>query len=184
MKTCAGCSACCEIVPVKELGLEAFHRCPHQRPPYHAQGPGCGIYAARPYSCRSWSCAWLLADWPDIYRPDRCGLVIDPHFDLIRVNGREMQAAQVWAMPGHEEDYKKPEIVDLILSLITKAQCAVIWRMRDGTAMTFLRDPKTGQFGHSAPQPPTPNAEAVLGSTVERIARANFADITRRSRPK
>lgn len=174
-KTCGGCAACCETVPVKELGLEAFTRCPHQRPAFHAKGPGCGIYPTRPYSCRSWSCAWLEADWSDQYRPDRCGLVIDPNLDLIRVNGKEMKAAQVWAMPGHEGDYDKPEILDLLLSIIHGMKCAVIWRTRDGMGMAFVRDPKTGEVGRSAPMPPTENAEDILGTAAERIYRANWA---------
>jgi hypothetical protein len=101
--------------------------------------------------------------------------VIDPNLDLIRVNGREMKAAQVWAMPGHEGHYDKPEILDLLLSIIHGMKCAVIWRTRDGMGTVFLRDPKTGEFGRSAPQRPTANAEDILGTTVERFYRANWA---------
>jgi hypothetical protein len=175
-KTCGGCAACCETVPVKELGLGSFTRCPHQRPPFDISGPGCGIYADRPYSCRSWSCAWLEADWADEYRPDRCGLVIDPNYDLIRVNEREVRACQIWAMPGHEADYDRPEILDLLMSLITGAQCVVIWRTKDGMGTVFLLDPKTGALSRSAPVLPTPNADAILGTAVERIYRANFTN--------
>jgi Fe-S-cluster containining protein len=68
---CGGCTACCDVIGVKELGKPYFARC------YNVSASGCGIYADRPAACRKYRCAWhlgLLGDGAD-RRPDRCGVL-------------------------------------------------------------------------------------------------------------
>lgn len=173
-KTCSGCAACCETVPVREIGLPGHTRCPHQMGSFEARGPGCRIYAERPHSCKSWSCFWLTSDLPDRWKPNRCGLVINQNLDLIHINGQEVPAREIWVLPGHEDDWKtEDEIANLIYSLINYDGSAVMWRMANRLAITFWRDPKTGNFGRSKPTPSTPDHEHQLGSVPERMLKAD-----------
>lgn len=172
-RRCGGCTACCEIVSVKELGLKSFHGgCPHLATVLHARGPGCSIYAGRPASCRGWSCAWLVGppeEWRDDLRPDRCGFVVDTITDLIRVNGVEREAAQIWVAKGSEDAWRHDPANAVILAAVDTG-LYVLWRMWPGRlAITFGKDPVTGQIGHSAPTEFT--GDDVLGDEVERQRR-------------
>ena len=172
MKTCNGCGACCSVMPVKEIGLAEYTWCKHLGGAHEKGGVGCRIYETRPYSCRAWSCEWLKSDWPTEMRPDRFGVIVDENRDLIRVNGQEMPAAQLWALPGHEDDFKRDEVNGLICTIIEDQGLAVVWHMKGGVARVFLRDPKTGQIGMSAPQSATSNADDILGPVGARMWRA------------
>jgi hypothetical protein len=169
-KTCGGCTACCSVVPVRELGTKAWQRCPHVRTPPAAH-VGCSIYADRPGSCRLWICGWLGADWPDKLRPDRCGVIVDPAEDLIGINGRETVAARIWVLPGFEEAWNEDPVRTLILSIVD-AGYAVLWDMPpdpDGQrlARVFWKD-DAGRFSVG---PPTPATGSAL-SEAERYWRA------------
>src|SRR4051812_37019979 len=104
-RSCGSCSACCSTVPVREIGLRSYTRCPNLRGFPEARS-GCRIYETRPFSCRSWSCAWLAGDMDDELRPDRIGVVIDPIPDTIAANGITVPAAQFWVLPGFEDAWK------------------------------------------------------------------------------
>jgi hypothetical protein len=51
---CDGCTVCCKIMGVHELGKPVDTRCAHC-----AAGVGCTIYETRPQSCRTFDCVWL-----------------------------------------------------------------------------------------------------------------------------
>ena len=77
-------------------------------------------------------------------RPDRLGIVVDPAVDLIRVDGREMAAAQIWVRPGAEEVYRtSDDVATLIAALLhQKGIEAVLWRLPGNSgACAFLFDP-------------------------------------------
>lgn len=156
-KSCGGCTACCSTVPVKEIGLGAFIRCQHLRSPAESK-IGCSIYQTRPRSCLQWACTWLISDLPDEFKPNRIGVVVDPIPDMVRVYGEELVAAQLWVVPGHEEDWRdKPAVIDLIRSIF-RLGFAVLWRIKgegDGTQLArvmierdgkqFVSEPTLGQ---------------------------------------
>jgi len=167
-RSCGGCTACCQVVPVRELGLKAHQGCPHIRDILHAAGPGCGIYSKRPRSCRLWNCGWLESDWADDLRPDRCGVVVDPMLDLIKIDGVERPAAQLWVLRGHEEDYQKDPALALILAILRTGGVAVIWRLPDGMGRGFDLDADGKICSGIAPY----SNDAELGPSVERMARA------------
>lgn len=128
-KDCGSCTACCAVVPVKEIALAAFARCPHLRSPPDL-AIGCAIYPMRPRSCRTWSCSWLISDLPERYKPSRIGVVIDPIPDMIRFNGKDIPAAQMWIAPGHEDDFRTVDAVkDLIWSFFDLG-LAILWRIK------------------------------------------------------
>jgi hypothetical protein len=152
--SCGGCTQCCRLVPVKELELPAFTRCQHERSAPFAT-PGCAIYADRPPSCRLWSCQWLTEGWNADMRPDRCGVVVDPVPDLVRINGTEHAAFQFWAAPGHEMAFEKQPVLALVLAA-TAEGAVVLWRQAgsDGQLSRALLRGPDGELIASPLQPP------------------------------
>jgi hypothetical protein len=75
---CGGCTVCCDLLGVKELGKPYYARCEHLTP-----GKGCGTYETRPSACRVFRCAWHLGlfDLKQQWRPDQCGLVFEIQSD-------------------------------------------------------------------------------------------------------
>jgi hypothetical protein len=71
---CGGCTVCCDMLGVKELGKPYYARCQHLTPE-----KGCGAYDTRPNACRVFRCAWHLGlfDFKQQWRPDQCGLVFE-----------------------------------------------------------------------------------------------------------
>lgn len=167
-KSCGSCTLCCELIAVRELGKKQFEDCRHRRGPPFAMA-GCGIYQTRPPSCAAWSCLWLRSDpvdWPEAERPDRVGFVVDELVDLIRINGVETPAAQIWVQRGHEDAWENDPAHAIILALINKG-LAVLWRLAPGGhAITFCKT-ADGRLGRSAPTP----YSLTLGSEAERSLR-------------
>ncbi len=72
-RICGDCSACCYThdVDVYNVKKPGFTTCE-----FLAGNGGCGIYSARPHSCRSFACAWLKGEvGSDNLRPHEVGLV-------------------------------------------------------------------------------------------------------------
>lgn len=135
MKTCGPCAACCQLVPVKEIGLKAFTACPHLAHPA-AVRPGCSIYERRPFSCRHWSCLWLKeAGWGEELKPSRCGVVFDEIPDVIKIGGKEMPCIQAWCRPGLPDMFwNKQPILAVVLAALDK-NMAVLFREDDGAGL-------------------------------------------------
>ncbi len=76
-RACGACTACCTAVAVPELGKGPYRSCAH------LCGSGCGIYADRPSSCRTFACQWLRGvlevdgGVDPTLRPDACGVIFD-----------------------------------------------------------------------------------------------------------
>lgn len=180
MNTCGGCTKCCEIVPVRELNKAGWQDCQYRRHVLHAAGPGCGIYDTRPRSCRNWSCVWLTSpNWGPELRPDRLGIIVDPDLDLIRVDGVEKAAAQIWVAPGHEDEFRSETVLPIIATLIFEHDLAVLWRLPGGThARTFLKVPD-GTIAVTAPFPADKvgslGPESVRARRVDQIFAARVA---------
>ena len=105
--TCGGCTVCCTVVGVNDLGKPFYARCEHQIE------RGCGIYLDRPRGCRDFVCAWaagLIGD-AESWRPDRCDLL----FNLRRfADGLWLEIYE--AKPGAATDVKR---VDYLVQKIT-----------------------------------------------------------------
>jgi hypothetical protein len=152
-RSCGSCVACCSTIPVSEIALPAYTRCVHLRT-FPEAAHGCRIYDKRPFSCRTWSCAWLSGDMDMEMRPDRCGVVIDPIPDTIKVNGVTVPAAQFWVLRGFEDAWKDQPILDIIVHVV-ETGVAVLWRHAPDTAgrkmaRAFMRHPQTGVYSRSA----------------------------------
>lgn len=76
-RECGSCSACCTVIAVPEIEKGTYESCEH------LCETGCGIYADRPASCRTFECQWLRGVLEvdgaiDVaMRPDVCGVIFD-----------------------------------------------------------------------------------------------------------
>lgn len=75
MSVCGGCTLCCTLMAVEELGKGPCEKCKF------VEKRGCGIYSTRPNSCKAFECLWYQSQsrpepMPKWMRPDRCGVVI------------------------------------------------------------------------------------------------------------
>lgn len=120
MRTCGGCTLCCKLVPVEELGKPANHRCKHQR-----FARGCLIYAKRPFSCREWNCLWLAGTEDggalQLSRPDHSGYVLDEVPDIVQVRDNvtgkvvdTLDVLQVWVDPKRRDAWKDPALLAML----------------------------------------------------------------------
>lgn len=76
-RSCEGCSLCCYMLAVHELGKPIHSWCTHcptkQR---------CSIYDARPNECRTFNCGWLTsASIGDEWQPTRCRMLLTAEND-------------------------------------------------------------------------------------------------------
>jgi hypothetical protein len=75
-RSCGECTFCCTAMQVEELKKSNWATCEH----LISIGPdfaGCGIYADRPKSCRTFSCLWLAGlIGGENHRPDKSGVMI------------------------------------------------------------------------------------------------------------
>jgi hypothetical protein len=86
MRACGGCTECCKLPPVAEVGKALHAPCNHlvllgkKARKAGAQG-GCSIHATRPQVCRGFDCGWITvpAAFPDdAQRPDSLGVIFSP----------------------------------------------------------------------------------------------------------
>ena len=77
MRECGPCTACCTVLAVPELEKGTYQACGH------LCEAGCGIYADRPGSCRTFECEWLRGmleidgSVDTDLRPDACGVIFE-----------------------------------------------------------------------------------------------------------
>lgn len=96
-RDCGSCTACCDGWMA---GMINGHEMKPGTPCHYVREGACSIYAERPESpCRTFSCAWVVADspFPDEFRPDRLGVII------VRIKWRE-QLAYLLRSAGHDPD--------------------------------------------------------------------------------
>jgi hypothetical protein len=156
-KSCDGCTRCCELIPVAEIGVRAFAGCP-QRVGVPALRPGCAIYPDRPHSCRAWSCLYLTNEQFDReLRPDRCGVVFDQHPDIVTINGVERSAVQAWVAPGFADACDRQPVLGVVLALLD-ADLAILFRLSPTEAFVIFRDAR-GRSIKTAVTAPTETPE-------------------------
>lgn len=77
-RECGGCTACCYVIEVKELGKGFRKQCRHV-----VEGHGCGIWGGpggpggQPVVCARYRCAWAMGFGAEEDRPDKSGVLID-----------------------------------------------------------------------------------------------------------
>ena len=103
---CGGCTACCDVIGVPQLGKPYYARCYHQAP------AGCGVYESRPDDCRKYRCAWhlgVLGERTD-RRPDQCGV-------LFTIEAKGNCYVEVYELsPGAATTDKARYLLDILLN--------------------------------------------------------------------
>lgn len=91
-RECGSCTACCSVLAIVELQKPPRRACDH------LCRSGCGIYAARPASCREFHCLWLRGaiDGDEALRPDQLGVMFD-YFIIAGSGETHLIAFELWA---------------------------------------------------------------------------------------
>lgn len=137
-RTCGSCRACCIQVPVPlHDGMKPANvRC------HHLGRVGCTIYAARPLSCRMWSCRWLFdPETADMRRPDSSGYIIDPVPDRILIDHQEQQAIQVWVDPKRPDSHRDPALRAWLHEMAVRHAMPAIIRWGSDVGMMLVAPP-------------------------------------------
>ena len=74
--SCGDCNVCCKVFNVEEVDSPKGIDC------QHCTEKGCGIHEERPQVCRDFKCGYFISaeagkPWPEIQRPDKCGVIIN-----------------------------------------------------------------------------------------------------------
>src|SRR5262245_46776403 len=94
-RACGTCTLCCKAAAVEELAKPMGAWCPHCR-----RAEGCAIYDARPPSCRTFHCQWMLAPGlGDEWKPERA------QFALVKSEGGRRLTALV--DPGYPTAWRR-----------------------------------------------------------------------------
>ena len=73
MNRCQGCTECCRALGVAALNKKVGEPCPHT-----VAGKGCALYrTGQPTECGGYNCEWLIRQWPQQWRPDVIGAVLE-----------------------------------------------------------------------------------------------------------
>ena len=84
-RTCGSCNVCCVELTIEDPELQKVqgYRCPHAQ-----RDNSCGIYAARPHTCRTFYCGWRRLKWiRESLRPDRSGVLVRLHGSISKTDG-------------------------------------------------------------------------------------------------
>lgn len=144
-RTCGTCTLCCKAVAVEEVAKPIGAWCPHC-----IRQKGCAIYDARPASCRTFYCQWMLVSalGPE-WKPDRAKFVlamteadhltafVDPGLPSAWRRPPYYENLKRWAVHGAHA-YDGPHIVDVRIG----ARCIVILPDRDEDIGTIEPDEK------------------------------------------
>jgi hypothetical protein len=83
-RSCGTCMMCCKVPYIQEFDKPAGVWCKHA-----VAGKGCGIYEARPDSCRAFYCLWMQdASFGPEWKPEKAKFVT-----YIQQNGVNIQVA-------------------------------------------------------------------------------------------
>lgn len=141
-RSCGGCTLCCKLLPVKEIGKGANTRCKHQQ-----TGVGCRVYntSPMPLSCRVWTCRWLSdPKTANLSRPDRSRYVLDIMPDQIQATnedtGEEVvkDVIQVWCDPDHPDAYRDPALLDYLYRMFKEYGAFAIIRYNSTDAFVLI----------------------------------------------
>ena len=170
-RSCSGCTLCCKLLPVRELGKGAGKHCQHAR-----SGKGCAVYhkTGMPRSCTIWSCRWLAGDdTADQRRPDRSHVVIDIMPDFIELVDNEtgtrtnVEVVQLWVDPDYPTAWQSPQMRAYIERRGLEGKATII-RFSNDKAMTVFppsmaSDHQWHEFRHGEVRPQRPIEDQIRG---------------------
>jgi hypothetical protein len=131
VRPCAGCSACCTVLGVRELEKAPWMTCKHVVP------KGCGIYETRPPICGKFYCLWQSGVGEDRDRPDHLGVVFAPTDGPTEFTHEvEVQAYEVVA-----DAFNRPRVVEIAKRFLAKGRL-VVGHTFGGGSFRFLGPPE------------------------------------------
>ena len=134
-RACGTCTMCCKVAAVEEIAKPIGAWCPHC-----VHKSGCSIYAARPASCRTFYCQWMLAKGlgPE-WKPERAKFaliksaggthltaLVDPGFPSAWRRSPYYENLKRWAVEGT----RRPSDLRLV-DVMIGPRCIVILPDRD-----------------------------------------------------
>ena len=138
-RACGACTACCLELAIEDpvLSKPAGALCAHCAP-----GRGCGIYEARPATCRDWHCGWRALAWlGEAHRPDRWGVLVQVTADDIpRRYPRTGLVLNVLGGLAAVEDRRTVEVVGALVRERVPAFMGVKGPPGFGGTKVFLND--------------------------------------------
>jgi len=66
---CGECDICCKVFNIPEINSPKGEDC-------QFCDSGCRVYETRPQVCIDFECAYLVNNWREELRPDKCGVVV------------------------------------------------------------------------------------------------------------
>jgi hypothetical protein len=133
-RKCGGCTACCTMVAVE---LPEGHKPANVRCRY-LRSSGCSIYRDRPEPCVYWSCRWLFdPETADLRRPDRAGYIVDPQFSTIMLDGKPIDAIQVYVDPARPDAHQDPALRAYLARMAERFRVVAIVRWGHDEAMAL-----------------------------------------------
>jgi len=72
LRSCGDCTACCTWL----IGDAFEHKFGCGKSCKFLEEGGCGVYKARPETCRNYQCAWSQSLLPEEMRPDKCDVLV------------------------------------------------------------------------------------------------------------
>ena len=127
-RECGSCTACCAVLAIVELAKPARRACDH------LCRAGCGIYEARPASCREFHCLWLRGalDGGEALRPDALGVMFD-YFQRASTGETHLIAHELWP-----EAFDSEAAQSLLSELVQRGDVQLSYR--DGRWSTLGRE--------------------------------------------
>jgi hypothetical protein len=141
---CGGCTACCTVVGVEELGKPYNCKCEHDN------GSGCAIYGKHPGSCKEFACFWAMGIFGDIpeLRPDRLGVLLVPAA-VVETEGMSLDIYPTREITPQELDTVR-KLANLVLAELPVFECIRLYPLGAKVGVGYpLRDPypKTSATG-------------------------------------
>lgn len=141
MRQCDGCTLCCTLLPISEIGKRAGVHCTYQ-----IIG-GCAVHHVEgrmPRSCYEWNCRWLVGDdTADQIRPDKSHLVIDVLPDFVAMINEEtgeqypQEVVQVWCDPAHRDACYDPRFLKYVERRAAEGKATIV-RFSSAEAVTLF----------------------------------------------
>ena len=155
-RNCGSCVACCDILEIDDPQLK---KPPHILCP-HSTGAACGIYPARPQTCRTWYCLWRRIDaMPELLRPDKSRVVFSIDQRIPERTPFERNYIVARAMDG-PADFERPQIKSVLEMFIVEGSLPV-WISFGGNKRMIYPNP---EFADAIVNPQTTTRQSLVSA--------------------
>ncbi len=129
IRPCGGCTACCSVFGVHEIGKEPWTVCEHL-----VKEKGCKIYGKRPQMCQEFFCLWQGGTGRDEDRPDKLGVIFAPTNGPTEFTGEE----EFQAYELHPKAFLNAQVVCLARAMTEINEKLIVGHKYGGKEFTFM----------------------------------------------